>query len=179
MAERPGDAWLPAHQGHVLYWLAHIHATVERLSLALESYLAQDPLQLQARHTRTHEQVVLVGTLPLPEAVPRLLADALNQMRNVLEHALYAEVRVRVGRDLTKDEARALEVPAAQKEEYFDGWTRRKDRASLGLFGYGGELRERLTGFSPCIGCETLHRILSACSWSTPTSRSTRSRQSL
>ncbi|MFJ6678609.1 hypothetical protein ACIQLK_05695 [Microbacterium sp. NPDC091382] len=156
MAKRPGGVWLPAHQEHVLYSLAHIDATVESLTLALEGYLALDPLQLKARYTSTHEEVVLVGTLPLPEAVPRLLADALNQMRNVLEHTLYAEVLLRVGRDLTEAEARALEVPAAEKEEDFHGWTRRKDRVSLGLFDLGSELRERLHRLQP------LHRRDSA-----------------
>ena len=116
----------------------------------LETYLqSPGPLDLRSRLTATHEEVVLVGIAPLPEAVPRLFADALNQLRNLLEHALGAETNHQLRRGLTVKEARAVEIPATSSEADFDAWTRHKHRKSHGLFSRGAELGERLARMQP------------------------------
>lgn len=142
--------WLPDHQQHALYSIAHTDATIARMADVLERYLHDPgPLDLRSRLTDTAEEVVLVGVAPLPEAVPRLFADALNQLRNVLEHSLMAEATNLMTRGLTEDEARAIEIPAARTEEAFDNWTRHRHRRSHGLFKRGSELGERLARLQP------------------------------
>lgn len=141
--------WLPAHQAHVFYTAAHVDSTIELLSDVLHVYLAADPLQLQPRFTPTTEEVVLHGIDPLPEAVPRLFADAFNQARNMLEHALYAEVEHRLDRELTENEAKAVEVPATKSPEAFGQWCRHPHRRSVGLFDQGSDLASRLERLQP------------------------------
>jgi len=142
--------WLPDHQRHAFYTIAHADATIDRMARILETYLQPPgPLDLRSRLTPTNEEVVLVGIAPLPEAVPRLFSDVLNQLRNVLEHTLSAEVRQWLPRDLTVDEARALEVPATGSEAAFDAWIRHKHRKSHGLFVRGSDLGERLARLQP------------------------------
>ncbi|SCX94089.1 hypothetical protein SAMN05216488_0063 [Microbacterium sp. LKL04] len=142
--------WLPDHQTHALYTATHVDSTIEQLSMVLETYLRPPgPLDIRSRLTLTTEDVILVGVAPLPQSVPRLLADALNQMRNVLEHSLKAEVDHRLARGITTDEARAIEVPATGSEEAFDAWTRHKHRKSHGLFARGSDLGERLARLQP------------------------------
>ncbi len=80
------ESWLPQHQEHALYTAAHIDAQILRLGQVLHPYLAADPLKLAQRLTPTTEEVVLAAIAPLPQAVPRLFADALNQTRNLMEH---------------------------------------------------------------------------------------------
>lgn len=134
----------------MFYSVAHTDATIDRMARVLEQYLHDPgPLDLRSRLTPTTEDVVLVGVAPLPQAVPRLFADALNQLRNVLEHTLTAEVGNLLGRGLTEDEARAVEIPATRSEEGFDEWTRHRHRRSHGLFERGSDLRERLARLQP------------------------------
>lgn len=143
------SAWLPPHQHHALFTSAHINAQIFRIGQVLHPYLAADPLKLVPRLTETSEEVVLAAIAPLPESVPRLFADALNQIRNLLEHCLFAEVDVRVQRDLTPREAAAIEVPAKVSEEAFDDWCQDRRRKTLGLLDRGAELYERLHRLQP------------------------------
>ncbi|MDQ1122074.1 hypothetical protein [Microbacterium trichothecenolyticum] len=149
MTSRSALSWLPAHQSQVLYGVAHIDGIVDALGLALEKYLQTEPLQIERRFTKTEELAVLVGVTPPPPASNRFFADALNAARNCLEHALYAEVVHRLGRPLTTQEARALEVPAVETPETFDAWARAKHRGSLGLLQVGEELRDRVHRLQP------------------------------
>lgn len=129
--------------------MAHIDATIERLARTLEGYLAKDPLIIRKRFTTTTEEAVFEGAAPVPEAARRLFADALNQMRNVLEHALFAEVQNRLDRPMTKEESQVLEVPATKSTEAFDAWLKHKHRRSLGLLTPGADLYERLVRLQP------------------------------
>ncbi|GAA2074027.1 hypothetical protein [Microbacterium hatanonis] len=142
-------SWLPDHQAHVLYTVAYVDSTIGELGSVLHDYLAKDPLKLIPRFTPTHEDVVLAGIDPLPQSVPRLFADALNQSRNMLEHALFAEVAHRAGRSLTEKESKALEIPAAKSPDAFQQWCKHPNRRSLALFGYGAELTNRLDRIQP------------------------------
>lgn len=42
------------------------------------------------------DHLTLASISPIPEAVPRLTADAINQMRSAIEHALFAEVEFQI-----------------------------------------------------------------------------------
>ena len=141
--------WLPPHQQQALYGTAHVDGIIDALSRALETYFRTEPLQIERRFTETEELAVLVGVTPPPPATKLLFADALNAARNSLEHALYAEVVHRLGRPLTMQEARALEVPAVDTPDAFDAWARAKHRGSLGLLQVGEELRDRVHRLQP------------------------------
>jgi hypothetical protein len=141
--------WLPGYQERALYTAAHIDGCIARLTGITHEYLAADPLRLQSNYSDGMEHVVLAGVAALPEAVPRLFADALNNARNLLEHALYAEVVDRLDRDLTALESRALEIPATTSEESFAAWAAHKHRKSIGLFCAGDELRVRIERLQP------------------------------
>lgn len=142
-------SWLAPHQAQVLYTAAHVDATIQALIDTLHPYLASHPLQIGRRLTETEEQAVLIGIRPLPEGVPRQFADAVNQCRNALEHALTAEIRHRVGRELTEKEARAVEVPAAKDAGDFMDWHRHPGRRSLGVLTFGSEISNRLERLQP------------------------------
>ncbi|WP_409047080.1 hypothetical protein AB2L57_10825 [Microbacterium sp. HA-8] len=141
--------WLPAHHERALYTAAHIDGCIARLSAITHDYLAADPLQLASTYSDGMEHLVLTGVDPLPEAVPRLFADALNNARNLIEHALYAEVGDRLSRELTDLESKAVEIPATSSPESFETWTRHKNRKSTGLFVAGGELASRIERLQP------------------------------
>lgn len=149
MATPTGSSWLPEHQGHVLFTTAHVDGTINKLSVVLERYQRDDPVQLAQRFTETEEQVVLDGIRPLPQASPRLFADALNQTRNSIEHVLYAEVLYRLDRPLTPYESKAVEIPASDTREKFELWAKQKHRASIGLFAPGDDLYERILRLQP------------------------------
>lgn len=143
------ESWLPQHQQHALCTAAHIDAQILQLGQVLHPYLAADPLKLTQRLTPTTEEVVLAAIAPLPQAVPRLFADALNQTRNLMEHCLFAEVESQLGRDLDRKEAALIEVPAKLSVEAFDDWASDKRRRPLGVFVRGSELYERLHRLQP------------------------------
>lgn len=74
----------------------------------------------------------------------RLFADALNACRNSIEHALFAEIQHRVGRELTEKESRAVEVPASNSADDFFEWHRHPGRRSLGVLSFGSEISNSL-----------------------------------
>lgn len=143
------SSWLPQHQNHAFFTTAHIDGIINNLSTALERYQRDEPVQLARRFTETEEQVVLKGIRPVPQAAARLFADALNQARNSIEHALFAEVLHRLDRPLTADESRALEIPAFDQPEKFERWAQNKHRLSIGLIAPGNDLYERLLRLQP------------------------------
>ncbi|TFD55873.1 hypothetical protein E3T43_10120 [Cryobacterium sp. Hh7] len=143
------SAWLPAHQAHAFFTTAHIDGIINNLSAVLERYQRDEPVQLARRFTQTEEQLVLEGIRVLPQAAARLFADALNQARNSIEHALFAEVSHRLNRALTSDESKALEIPAYDKPEKFEQWAKHKHRVSIGLLARGDDLYERILRLQP------------------------------
>lgn len=149
MAKPVVSSWLPAHQDHAFFTTAHIDGIINNLSAVLERYQLGEPVQLARRFTKTEEQLVLEGIRVLPQAAARLFADALNQARNSIEHALFAEVSHRLNRALTSDESKALEIPAYDKPEKFEQWAKQKHRVSTGLFGRGDDLFERILRLQP------------------------------
>ncbi|OII39277.1 hypothetical protein BIU99_07800 [Plantibacter sp. MMLR14_011] len=153
-------SWLPPHQEHALFTTAHIDAIITTLSVTLERYQRDEPVQLGRRYTQAEEQVILEGIRPLPQAAARLFADALNQVRNCIEHTLFAEVVHRLDRPLTPDESRALQMPAFDTSEKYEQWAHHKHRVSLNLFSPGDDLYERIHRLQPLQRNETHHHPL-------------------
>ncbi|TFC83369.1 hypothetical protein E3T23_02110 [Cryobacterium cheniae] len=149
MATPAVSSWLPGYQDHAFFTTAHIDGIINNLSTTLEHYQRDEPVQLARRFTETEDQLVLEGIRPLPQAAARLFADALNQARNSVEHALFAKVLHRLNRPLTPDESRALEIPAFDKREKFEQWAKNRHRCSIGLFAPGDDLYERVLRLQP------------------------------
>lgn len=125
------SVWLPQHQRHLLYTLAHIDGVIEQIGKVLYDFLAPGPMKLERRITGGMEYVVLGQSSPVPEAVPRLAADALNQMRSALEHALYAEVEHLSGRQLDPEEAKGIELPVDKDEPALAQWAKQRRRKTV------------------------------------------------
>jgi len=74
----------------------------------------------------SHTRVVAVK--PVPRAVALYAADAMTTLRAAIEHTLYAEAQHLLGKTLTKDQARTLDMPAHVTPEAFDKWVQERPR---------------------------------------------------
>lgn len=91
----------------------------------------------------------LVSWAPLPEAVARLAADALTQLRAAVEHTLFAQVEHELGRSLEGAEARAIEMPAHDEEPDFDTWLKQRKRPAIAPLAKGSPLERRIRDLQP------------------------------
>ncbi|MCZ4096106.1 hypothetical protein [Streptomyces sp. H39-C1] len=142
-------SWLPDHQLHVVATLAHVDHTIERALRLIHDYTEQGPITFAERVTGDRMEVVVEALAPLPEAVPRLVADALTQLRAALEHTLYAEVAAGLGRPLTEEEARAVELPATTDAGALTKWFRDGRRRRPPLLYVGTPLAQRIERLQP------------------------------
>lgn len=92
---------------------------------------------------------------PLPQAIPRLIADALTQLRASVEHTLYAETEFLLGRSLSPDEAKAIEMPAFAEAHLLPPWFKDQRRRELPPLHLGTSLADRITRLQPFQGRES------------------------
>jgi hypothetical protein len=141
--------WLPEHQKHLLYTLAHVDSVIEQLGNVLYGFLEAGPLDFENRVTDGREDVLIRAISPIPEAVPRLTSDALNQMRSAIEHALFAEVGHLTGRKLEPEESQAIELPVAKDHKALSEWFKHKRRRTLPVLQSSGVLGGRIAALQP------------------------------
>ncbi|GBF17486.1 hypothetical protein Br6_04892 [Rhodococcus sp. Br-6] len=141
--------WLPDHQSHVIGTLAHVDRLIEEVGRLLAGYLRPGPLTFASVVDGHRAHVVVKAIAPVPEAVPRCIADCLNQLRGALEHSLYAEVEHILGRTLVDEEVRAIEFPACTTETAFTSWLNHRVRRRLAPFQDGTELVNRIRRLQP------------------------------
>ncbi|WP_405785644.1 hypothetical protein [Streptomyces sp. NBC_01367] len=141
--------WLPDHQLHVVPTLAHVDQLIADVTRIIHDYTDQGPLTLTevVHGDRAHVEVTAIA--PIPELMPRLVADALTQLRAALEHTLYAEVEHLLKRPLTDQEARTIEMPACPDQARFDTWLAHGRRRQLPPLAAGAVLAERIRGLQP------------------------------
>ncbi|MFM9696738.1 MULTISPECIES: hypothetical protein [Streptomyces] len=141
--------WLPDHQLHVVPTLAHVDRLIDHVTRIVHDYTDQGPLTLTevVHDDRAHIKVTAIA--PIPELMPRLVADALTQLRAALEHTLYAEVEHLLQRPLTDQEARCIEMPACTEPARFDTWLAHGRRSQLGPLAAGAVLAERIRVLQP------------------------------
>lgn len=77
------------------------------------------------------------------------MADALNQMRSAIEHALFAEACHLTGRNLTPEEARAIEMPVTKDEKSLSEWFKHRRRRTLPVLQSSGVLGGRIGPLQP------------------------------
>lgn len=142
-------SWLPDHQLHVVATLAHVDHTIDRALQLTHDYTERGPITFAEVVTGDRVEVVVKALAPLPEAVPRLVADALTQLRAALEHTLYAEVEANLGRPLTDEEARGVEMPATTDAGALAKWFRDGRRRRLPPLHVGTPLAQRIERLQP------------------------------
>ena len=141
--------WLPEHQQHLLYTLAHVDSVIDQVGNVLYDFLESGPLEFENRTVDGREDVLIRSIAPVPEVVPRLAADALNQMRSAIEHALFAEVCHLTGRKLEAEEAQAVEMPVKKDEQALTEWFKHKRRRTLPVLQSSGVLGVRIGALQP------------------------------
>ncbi len=142
-------SWLPDYQQHVLYSLAHADDLIGRTGRILNTYTQKGTLGLKEVVDNSAIHITVDSVAPLPEAIPRLASDALNQLRSTLEHIVYAEILHRLGRPLTPKEARSIEMPASLTADAFDNWLTQDPRKKLPPLHAGTPLHRRLHALQP------------------------------
>lgn len=141
--------WLPPHQQHLQFTLAHVDEVIDRMGDILFEYLRSDPFELSNRSRDGRSEVLIVGIRPLPEVVPRLAVDALNQLRSAVEHALFAEVEHEEQRPLEAAEAQAIEMPIKVDRSGLAEWHLHKRRRTLPTLHADGKLGRRIRQLQP------------------------------
>ncbi|GIH02921.1 hypothetical protein Rhe02_09880 [Rhizocola hellebori] len=146
---RPDYSWLPEHQHHVAFTLAHADELIYRVAQGLIDYLRPGPLELESIPDGLLCHVRVARVAPLPPSIPRLTADALTQLRAAIEHTLFAEVEHQIGRKLNTSEARRIEMPASTSSDGFSDWLRQRRRPDLPPMVDGAPLIARLRDLQP------------------------------
>jgi len=155
MPDRPAvNDWLPAHQDHLLYTLAHADESIEKACSVIYDYVRADPLRLEGRIREGREQVILSSIAPIPQSVPRDAANAINELRNALEHALSSEVEHLMGRSLELAEAKAIEMPIPKGSAELARWFKDKRRGTLTVLHADGTLGKRIAELQPPFGTD-------------------------
>ncbi|WP_329212943.1 hypothetical protein OG352_39705 [Streptomyces sp. NBC_01485] len=150
MSLRDADcSWLPDHQLHVVETLAHVDHTIERLLRLTHDYTEHGTITFAEVSNGDRVDVVVQEVAPLPQAIPRLVADALTQLRAALEHTLYAEVETALGRPLTDEEAKSVEMPATCDAAALAHWFGNRRRRQLPPLNVGTPLAQRIERLQP------------------------------
>lgn len=146
--------WLPAHQEHLLYTLAHADETIDRVCKVILDYVKAEPLGLENRVREGREEVVLSSLAPVPQSVPRDAANAINELRNAIEHALSAEAAHLMGRPLETAEAQAIEMPVPKSDTALADWFKHGRRRNLPVLHAEGVLGKRIAELQPPFGSD-------------------------
>lgn len=142
-------AWLPEHQLEVAETLAHADALIASASATYSTYIQAGPIVPYDVQVGDSVHMKVRRVIPPPGAITRYSADALNQLRSALEHTIYAEVEHALGRELTREERRRLEMPVFTEEAKFDSWLKQKKRPELAPLRDGAPLVERIRALQP------------------------------
>lgn len=141
--------WLPPHQQHLLYTFAHIDAVIDQVSRVIFEYVKGEVFGFVNEARDGVDHLTLASIAPIPEAVPRLTADAINQMRSAIEHALFAEVEFQMGRPLNSAEAQLVEMPAKKDNDKLLLWMQDKRRRTLTVLHEDSVLGKRIELLQP------------------------------
>jgi hypothetical protein len=154
------NEWLPAHQQHLLYTLAHADDVIDKVCTIIFDYVKANPLGLESRLNGAREEVVISSLAPIPQSVPRHAADAINQLRSALEHALSAEVEHLMGRTLEPLEAQSIEMPVPKNEAGLATWFSNGRRKTLPVLQADGVLGKRIAELQPFgSGKDSIHPL--------------------
>jgi len=151
-------AWLPDHQLHIVGTLAHVDGTIDSIATILRDLSRRGMLDVIYRVEGDTRHLIVENVKPIPPLVPRLVGDALNQLRSALEHTIYAEVELLQGRALTSAEGRRIEMPVATTSEDYERWLRDRKRPDLIAFAGKSDFVDRIAALQPFKGSEIADR---------------------
>ncbi|WP_063766283.1 hypothetical protein [Streptosporangium amethystogenes] len=142
-------AWLPSHQQHAAYSLAHADNLIERAGRIALDHTRRGTVTLNDIVVGDFATMTVTGVVPLPQAMVRLASDALNQLRSTLEHVLYAEIEHRVDAPLTSGQARGVEMPCTSSVDKLQEWATRRPRRDVDVLQPGRDLYRRIADLQP------------------------------
>jgi hypothetical protein len=142
-------SWMPEHQLHVALTLAHADDLMARAAAVYFDYVRTGPLDFESVEENGTSYMKVRAVAPLPAAVARYAADALTQLRAAIEHAIYAEVEAQLGRELTRDDGRQIEMPACTTEKDLEDWLKKRARRELAPLRDGAPLVTRIRDLQP------------------------------
>ncbi|GIE36075.1 hypothetical protein Ait01nite_091200 [Actinoplanes italicus] len=143
-------SWLPSHQQHVAFTVAHADALIAQIGEVLFGYASPPgPLTFTNIGDGHLAHVTVTAVAPLPSAVSRNAAAALTQLRAAIEHTLFAEVEQQLGRPLSAGEGRRIEMPTCARDADLIAWANDRRRASITPLHVGAPLFERIRRLQP------------------------------
>ncbi|MEU4332548.1 hypothetical protein [Nonomuraea dietziae] len=142
-------AWLPSHQQHAAYSLAHADTLIERAGRIALDHTRRDTVALDDIVVGDFVAMTLTDVALLPQAMVRLASDALNQLRSTLEHVLYVEVEHRVSVPLTSGQARGMEMPCTSSVDKLQEWATKRPRRDVDVLQPGTDLYQRIAHLQP------------------------------
>ena len=143
------EDWLPPHQRHLLFTLAHIDAGIERLVRVLYDYVLLGPIECDYRILDGRKDVLVRRISPIPEAVPRLVSDVLRLLHASIDHALLAEIEHLTARALTPAEVQAVGMPVMEDRATLAAWVSQTHLRTLPALQTSGPLRTRIESLQP------------------------------
>ncbi|TFD01315.1 hypothetical protein E3T28_07095 [Cryobacterium sinapicolor] len=145
----PDHSWLPPHQEHVAYTLAHVDQLIAQVGKLLWGYMDREVFTFDTLPHPRGSAVTITKVQPFPEGIARVFADATTQLRAAIEHTIFAEVEHSLGRDLSPEEAQTIEMPARLTEESFTSWLGHSKRKLIPAFAPGAALSTRVSRLQP------------------------------
>ncbi|MFI9561623.1 hypothetical protein [Nonomuraea endophytica] len=142
-------AWLPDHQLHAAYSLAHADSLIEQAGHLALDHTRRDTVTLDHVVEGDMVSTTVTSVAPLPQALVRLASDALNQLRSTLEHVLYAEIEHRAGGPLSSEHARTVEMPCTPSANDLQKWAEKRPRRDIAVLQPGTALYRRIADLQP------------------------------
>ncbi|MFI1018224.1 hypothetical protein [Streptomyces sp. NPDC020965] len=122
---------------------------IDRVTRLVHDYTEQGPLTLTEVLDGDRAHTTVTAIAPIPEVIPRLIADALTQLRAALEHTVYAEVEHLLERPLTDQEAHCIDMPACTETRAFETWLAHGRRRTLAPLAASAPLVKRIRTLQP------------------------------
>jgi hypothetical protein len=143
------STWLPDHQLEQATSLGHANLTFNNLLDIYYGYIENDPIDLMPGLNGGREEIRVKHVKPIPPTVSRGASNFLNELRDALEHTVYAEVEHLLGRPLSEKEGETIELPHRDSREMLVKWSKDKRRSTLTPLHEGGVVFERIERLQP------------------------------
>lgn len=146
-----GAHWLPDRHLNVAATLAHVDEVISSVGELLFDYQTSHSniVRLREELAGSTRRLVVDGVTPIPPKVPLLAADALNALRAAIEHTIYIEAEAEAGGSLDEKAARLVEMPAAQTNDSFEEWLKKRAKNGPTALRTGADLQQRIYDLQP------------------------------
>lgn len=142
-------AWVPPHQLENISGFGYTNDLLRRVFDIYFDYNNDSPIEPASRIEGAREVVYVKRIRPAPMGLVHGLGSALEGLRDRVENTLMAELEALLGRNLTKKEAKAVEVPHLNSHGALLAWSNAKRRSTLHPLHQGGALFDRVERLQP------------------------------